>query len=239
MKKLSFKKLADQKGSRIVCDDAGDALGEVSLEELDLDDAEFEELMSRRGAKMDETLSEVFTGIGIRQGSKDELIRLLKPAKQLGVERAERAARAALLSETLQDGAINLDVAAKFAEQGRLSFGDYRAVQKAQESVEKAIADGKFLPADREFVSRLALSEPERFEAWTRKKPRAVQLGGPTGVSGAVPEKPGQDLSLRLSELMRERNLTRQQALQELAQSDPELLRRWRWGREEQADGRR
>jgi phage I-like protein len=234
MKKLSLKKLAER-GRRAVCDDAGDQLGEFSLDELDLDEVEFEELMSRRGARMDDTLSDVLSEVGLRESSGEELRRLLKPARQLGVERVERAARAALLSETLRDGAINLDVAAKLAEQGRLGFSDFRAVQKAQDLVEKAIDDGKFLPADREFISRVALSEPERFEAWTKKKPRSVQLGGPSGVSGPAPESLAQDLSMRLSELMREKNLSRQKALQELAQNSPELIRRWRWGRGNEA----
>jgi hypothetical protein len=192
--KLSLKKLADR-GKRIVCDDGGEELGEVSLDELDLDDVEFEELMSKRGA-------------GATPGG----------------------AGGAMLSETLRDGAINLDIAAKLADQGRIGFSDFRAVQKAQSLVERAIAEGKFLPADREFISRMALSEPERFEAWARKKPRAVQLGGPTGVGGSSSENPAQELSLRLNELMREKKLNRQMALQELAQTDPELIRRWRWG---------
>ncbi len=230
-KKLTFKKLAGAPGKRRVFDDSGAELGDISLDELDLDDAELEELMAQRGGpagKMDDTLSELMSEA--ETDDREELKRLLRPAKQLGAERIERAARVALLSETLKDGAINLDIAAKLADQGRIGFSDYRAVQKAHGLVEKAIVDGKFLPADREFISRLALSEPEKFEIWARKKPRAVQLGGPTGVSGSAPENPAQELSLRLSELMREKNLDRHRALQELAQSDVELIRRWRWG---------
>lgn len=189
-KKLNFKKLADR-GRRAVCDEAGEELGEISLDELDLDDAELDELLSRRGAP---------------------------------------ATRAAALSETLREGGINLDVAARLADEGQIGFADYRAAQKAHQMVERAIAEGKFLPADREFISRLALAEPDRFEAWTKRKPRAVQLGGPAGVAGASSDDVAQNLSLRLNELMQEKNLSRQVALQELARTDPELLRRWRWG---------
>ncbi len=140
-----------------------------------------------------------------------------------------RSARAATLSETLREGGINLDLAARLADQGRIGFSEYRAAQKAQQLVEKAIAEGKFAPADREFISRLALAEPDRFEAWTRKKPRAVPLGGPTGVSEPL-RSPAQDLSVRLTELMREKKLNRQQALRELARTEPDLIQRWRWG---------
>lgn len=238
VKKLTVKKLKDSKGKRRVFDDVGVELGDINLDELDLDDAELDELMAGRGrpgGRMDDTLGELLGEVGMLESSTEEVRRLLRPARQLGVERVERAARGALLSETLKDGAINLDIAAKLADQGRISFGDYRAIQKAHHLVEQAVADGKFLPADREFISRLALSEPERFEAWARKKPRAVTLGGPTGVGGSTTENPARELSLRLSDLMREKNLDRFKALQELAQSDAELIRRWRWGVDREA----
>jgi len=239
VKRLTVKKLTGAKGLRRLFDDAGAEVGEISLDELDLDDAEVQELMAKRGgleAKTAGILSELFAEGEFDEASSEELRRLLKPARELGAERVERAARAAVLSETIKDGGISLDVAARLADQGRLTFADYRVAHKAHELIEKAIAAGKFLPADREFISRMALAEPERFEAWAKKKPRAVQLGGPAGVGGPTPENPAQDISLRLSELMREKNLNRQKALQELAQTDPELIRRWRWSNGHEAD---
>jgi len=239
VKRLTVKKLTGAKGLRRLFDDAGAEVGEISLDELDLDDAEVQELMAKRGGLEPKTagiLSELFADGEFDEASGEELRRLLKPARELGAERVERAARAAVLSETIKDGGISLDVAARLADQGRLTFADYRVAHKAHELIEKAIAAGKFLPADREFISRMALAEPERFEAWTNKKPRAVQLGGPAGVGGPSPENPAQDISLRLSELMREKNLNRQKALQELAQTDPELIRRWRWSNGHEAD---
>src|SRR3989441_7499855 len=239
VKRLTVKKLTGAKGLRRLFDDAGAEVGEISLDELDLDDAEVQELMAKRGGLEPKTagiLSELFADGEFDEASGEELRRLLKPARELGAERVERAARAAALSETIKDGGISLDVAARLADQGRLTFADYRVAHKAHELIEKAIAAGKFLPADREFISRMALAEPERFEAWAKKKPRAVQLGGPAGVGGPTPENPAQDISLRLSELMREKNLNRQKALQELAQTDPELIRRWRWSNGHEAD---
>src|SRR2546427_3203256 len=239
VKRLTVKKLYGAKGLRRLFDDAGAEVGEISLDELDLDDAEVQELMAKRGGLEPKTagiLSELFADGEFDEASGEELRRLLKPARELGAERVERAARAAVLSETIKDGGISLDVAARLADQGRLTFADYRVAHKAHELIEKAIAAGQFLPADREFISRMALAESERFEAWAKKKPRAVQLGGPAGVGGPTPENPAQDISLRLSELMREKNLNRQKALQELAQTDPELIRRWRWSNGHEAD---
>src|SRR2546425_9589877 len=239
VKRLTVKKLTGAKGLRRLFDDAGAEVGEISLDELDLDDAEVQELMAKRGGLEVKTagiLSELFAEGEFDEASSEELRRLLKPARELGAERVERAARAAVLSETIKDGGISLDVAARLADQGRLTFADYRVAHKAHELIEKAIAAGKFLPADREFISRMALAEPERFEAWAKKKPRAVQLGGPAGGGGATPEKPPPGLFLRPSEVMRAKKPKPPKALPEPAPTDPELIRRWRWSNGHEAD---
>ncbi len=238
-KKVKLAKVAGFPGKRKVTADDGVELGEFDLEDLEMDDSEFDDLASKRGktfrapagigqgGKMEDTLSELFVETGV--GSREEAVKLLKPAKQLGVERIESVTRSVAFSECLKDGAINLDVAAELADRGRLGMKDFRQIQKAQELVEKSIREGKFTPADREFISRLALSDTAKFEDWAKKKPVVVPLGGPTGVSGAAESTtPDRELDLRLSELMREKKLDRNTALTELARTDPALIAKYR-----------
>ncbi len=161
-----------------------------------------------------------------------ELDDLLAKRNPAAIKMREMGERAQLFSECVLEGTIDLDKAAGLADDGKFGIKDFRQIQKASELVEKAITEGKFAPADREFISRVALANVARFEEWTKKKPRAVPLGPPQGVSGPVPTSAGPDseLALRLSQLMGEQKLDRKAALERLGKEDPDLVRRYRAG---------
>ncbi len=160
-----------------------------------------------------------------------ELEHLVAKRNPGAVKLREMGEKAQLFSECVREGAIDLDFAAALADDQKVGIRDYRQIQKASELVEKAIVEGKFAPADREYISRVALADVARFEEWTKKKPRAVPIGPPRGVSGPVETStPDAELALRLSTLMADGKLDRKVALERLGKEDPELVQRYRRG---------
>ncbi len=233
MKKLSFKKLSA--GRRVVCDEAGAEIGEVSLAELDLDDAELDEYMAQRGARMSESdalgvgLAEL---IGIdRATTLGELKQSLSALKSLGAERARSSGRAALLAETIgKDGTINLDGVARLAEGGKIGFADYRAAERVATRLKEAVAAGKVLPCERAYLSRVALADAAAFEQYLAARPVALAQGavGLAGESLSGSDRPDFELSTLARQVAAEKGISLRDALRLVANENRELAKRYR-----------
>ncbi len=209
--KMKYKLMKKLAGRRTLVGDDGAELGEFTLDDLELDEEEFEDLAAKFNSPQSVTEALGMTEVQIGQ-----------------------ARRALAFSECLSNGRIDLDKAAELADTDRIGMKDFRQIQKAQELVERAIQEGKFAPADRDYISRVALADVGRFEEWTKKKPKVVPLGPPQGLPGTSDSRlggtPDSELAMRLSQLMSEKNLDRRTALEELTRQDPELVRRYRQG---------
>ncbi len=248
VKKIKMRK-GSAKGMRKVFDDADVELGEFSLDELDLDGAELDELLSRRGAGAssalmdDEAISVLLRDTGLVVGESGSPIAQVKEylglaARALATKAAEERRRL-LLSQGVRGGALLVDKIREFAREQKISLEDYVVAQEIDRKLSEAVRAGKVLPRDREFFFEVGLANPEKLDAWLKSAPKVINLttmgiGGP--VEGGITVD--QEVQARVKEAMKEDpKLNVSQAMAKVLASDHDLASRYHSGhRKEMGD---
>lgn len=228
--KIKFMKGAGKGKLRVKADDESLSFDDVDFEDIAeaMDDEAFEQIAGKRGYKKMQD-EEVAASALLREAGIADSGLKIEDLKSAIINRQSEI-RKALLAETVKDGKIDLDRAAGLADAQKIGFADYRAAQRASEGLEEAVKAGKILPRDREFFARVALSDPEKFAAWSKQAPAVINLAT-VGIGGgheAQSENPAEEMHARVKQVMSDKNLSYLDATRLLASTEPELVRRYR-----------
>lgn len=233
MKKLSLKKL-----------DAGPAAGHHGVfDDLDpvgfVDAGEFADYARQQADASGEAVSNRGAGeasegsgdcpspqlaerIGVTPSTTFDELR-----RRLATDGSQAEARAVLLGEALQQGALDNARAAVLAREGRITLADYIAAQEAEKKLEEAVRAGKILPRDRKFFFRDALERPREFDEYLAHLVPALRLGS-VGLGSAGELSVDDEVRVRTERLIAEEHLSYSKALKKVLASDRELERRYR-----------
>lgn len=165
--------------------------------------------------------------VGATGAALDEIRELVESGRRAQARDQEASARALILSEVVHEGRLRTERALELARDQKITLADFVAVQAAERSLERAVAEGKVLPRDRHFFFRDALERPREFSEFVERAAPVVRLGSEgIGCGEAMPVDQEVDLGAR--RLMSEQKLSYGKALKALFRENPALESRYR-----------
>jgi hypothetical protein len=135
--------------------------------------------------------------------------------------------RFAALSESIQDGRLNLVKAGKLADAGRVSFSTILQAQEAESKVDRAVKAGKVLPKNRAHAFKLALSDAVGFTALIEEARPVIDLRSHGHAGGGEIATAQQALMAEVNAYAKENKCSVSVALSEVTKSKPDLWREY------------
>lgn len=165
--------------------------------------------------------------VGACGAGLDEIRELVESGRRAQTRDQEASARTLILSEVVRDGRLRTERALELAREQKITLADFVAVQAAERSLERAVAEGKVLPRDRHFFFRDALERPREFSEFVERAAPVVRLGS-EGIGCGEATPVDQEVDLGARRLMSEQKLSYGKALKALFRENPALESRYR-----------